>query len=72
MPIAFLFSILWMCLDFTGNFMSLKLNLFADYLSAFVILARWPPGFKVSDQKPFKVFIIVSISNIDQAFSWVV
>ena len=42
MPIElFFFSILWMSLDFTGNFMSLKSSLFAKSLSAFVLLHGW-------------------------------
>ena len=41
------FSILWMSLILTGNFMSLKSSLFAKSLSDFVVLfGLWSAGFK--------------------------
>ena len=45
MPIEL--SILWMSLNLTGNFMSLKSSLFSKSLSAFlIILGLWSAGFK--------------------------
>ena len=45
MPIEL--SILWMSLNLTGNFMSLKSSLFSKSLSAFLIILGLPSaGFK--------------------------
>ena len=47
MPIEFFFSILWISLDFTESFISLKSSLFGKTSSAFVILFGWySPGFR--------------------------